>query len=266
MSERNDRKLELIPVASYNYRHEAEFAAGFLEDAGIPYRLQIEDPTLGLSATNSATLWVTAMDEQRARRVLEEERAVEPVEDDSIEAAGAVGEGAAVDRDRVADRYGVMDRGGVHRKGGEDRSRDPSRPGVMDGEGDRARERAGGAKGALAAHGTAAGQEAGRDQGAAAGRRADRLRGGQRVPHQSAPGVDRHGNVSPDLTLRQRVISMMGSVALSSTLAVEAVREAHEAVPWVVAIVAALLAVAAIFGRAPGPVKGFLSAISGDAP
>ncbi|MDX1646320.1 MAG: DUF2007 domain-containing protein, partial [Longimicrobiales bacterium] len=73
MSQREDRKLQQVRVASYNYRHEAEFAAGFLKDAGIPYRLQIEDPTLGLSASDAATLWVAAVDERRARAVLDHE-------------------------------------------------------------------------------------------------------------------------------------------------------------------------------------------------
>jgi hypothetical protein len=43
MSDRIDKKLEQVAVAEFTYRHEAEFAAGFLTDAGIPHRLQIDD-------------------------------------------------------------------------------------------------------------------------------------------------------------------------------------------------------------------------------
>lgn len=73
MSDREDRKLVQIPVGQYAYRHEAEFAAGFLEDAGIPYRLQVDDPALGMLMSGSATLWVAAVDERRARELLEVE-------------------------------------------------------------------------------------------------------------------------------------------------------------------------------------------------
>ncbi len=65
-----ERKLREVPVARYDYRHEAEFAAGFLEDAGIPYRLQLDDPALGMSVGVEATLWVREMDADRARDVL----------------------------------------------------------------------------------------------------------------------------------------------------------------------------------------------------
>jgi hypothetical protein len=60
-----------VVVARYSWRHEAEFAAGFLEDAGIPYRLQIDDPALGISVSAAATLWVVGADEARARDVLD---------------------------------------------------------------------------------------------------------------------------------------------------------------------------------------------------
>lgn len=58
-------------MARYSWRHEAEFAAGFLKDAGIPYRLQIDDPSLGISVSSAATLWVLGADEARARDVLD---------------------------------------------------------------------------------------------------------------------------------------------------------------------------------------------------
>lgn len=60
-----------MPVATYGYRHEAEFAAGFLENAEIPYRLQFDDPTLGTSVVMRATLWVLTDDAERAREILE---------------------------------------------------------------------------------------------------------------------------------------------------------------------------------------------------
>ncbi len=71
MSERVDRKLGEVAVATYTWRHEAEFAAGFLLSAGIPHRLQIDDPALGLSVSGAATIWVLGMDEPRARQTLE---------------------------------------------------------------------------------------------------------------------------------------------------------------------------------------------------
>ena len=73
MSDRIDKKLEQVAVGEYAYRHEAEFAAGFLADAGIPYRLQIDDAggDLGLTVGRRAVLWVLAIDAERAREVLE---------------------------------------------------------------------------------------------------------------------------------------------------------------------------------------------------
>lgn len=60
-----------VPVASYGYRHEAEFAAGFLDDAGVPYRLQLDDPALGTSVAMRATIWVLSTDLDRVRDILE---------------------------------------------------------------------------------------------------------------------------------------------------------------------------------------------------
>ena len=73
MSDRVDRKLEQVAVGQFTYRHEAEFAAGFLADAGIPYRLQIDDAggDLGLTLGRAAVLWVLAVDAERAREVLD---------------------------------------------------------------------------------------------------------------------------------------------------------------------------------------------------
>lgn len=71
MSDRVDHKLQDVVLARFQYRHEAEFAAGFLDEAGIPYRLQIDDAALGLPLGEPGTLWVRGMDERRAREVLE---------------------------------------------------------------------------------------------------------------------------------------------------------------------------------------------------
>ena len=60
-----------IAVAQYAWRYEAEFAAGFLRDANIAHRLQIDDPALGISISSAATLWVLAADEKRTREILD---------------------------------------------------------------------------------------------------------------------------------------------------------------------------------------------------
>lgn len=73
MTDSTDKKLEQVAVAEFTFRHEAEFAAGFLADAGIPYRLQIDDAggDLGLTLGSRAVVWVLAVDAERARRVLD---------------------------------------------------------------------------------------------------------------------------------------------------------------------------------------------------
>lgn len=73
MTHRIDKKLQQIAVAEFTYRHEAEFAAGFLEDAGIPYRLQVDDAggDLGLTLGRPAIVWVRAIDFERAKDVLD---------------------------------------------------------------------------------------------------------------------------------------------------------------------------------------------------
>jgi hypothetical protein len=73
MSERIDKKLQQVAVGEFTYRHEAEFAAGFLDDAGIPYRLQVDDAggDLGLTLGRPAIIWVRAVDVERARDVLD---------------------------------------------------------------------------------------------------------------------------------------------------------------------------------------------------
>ena len=67
-------KPSAVAVAEYSYRHEAEFAAGLLEDAGIAFRLQIDDAggaDIGVTIGRPAVLWVRAEDAPRARDVLD---------------------------------------------------------------------------------------------------------------------------------------------------------------------------------------------------
>ncbi len=71
MEQRVDRKTREVAVAQYVWRYEAEFAAGFLRDANIAHRLQIDDPAMGISISTAATLWVLAADEKRAREILD---------------------------------------------------------------------------------------------------------------------------------------------------------------------------------------------------
>jgi hypothetical protein len=73
VTHRNDRNPEEVAVGEFQYRHEAEFAAGILRDAGIPYRLQIDDAggaDLGLLHQRPAVLWVRPIDAEAARELL----------------------------------------------------------------------------------------------------------------------------------------------------------------------------------------------------
>lgn len=70
MEEADDRA---VVVARYGRRYEAEFARGFLEDAGIPAVVAADDAggaDLGLSMARSVPLLVRAEDAERAREVL----------------------------------------------------------------------------------------------------------------------------------------------------------------------------------------------------
>jgi Putative prokaryotic signal transducing protein len=58
-----------VRIAEFVYRHEAEFAAGFLDDAGIPYLLQA-DSDLGVTVSQPARIWVRAEDAEAARDAL----------------------------------------------------------------------------------------------------------------------------------------------------------------------------------------------------
>jgi hypothetical protein len=62
-------------VARFGYRHEAELAQGYLNDAGIASLLVTDDAGgayAGMMFTRAARLVVRAGDLARARRVLEE--------------------------------------------------------------------------------------------------------------------------------------------------------------------------------------------------
>ena len=63
-----------VAIAEYLYRHEAEFAAGFLRAARIPFRLQIDDAggaDAGVTIARPAVIWVRAEDEEEARTILD---------------------------------------------------------------------------------------------------------------------------------------------------------------------------------------------------
>lgn len=202
-----DRKLQQVPLASYNYRHEAEFAAGFLRDAGIRFRLQIEDPALGLSAVNGATIWVAAMDEGQARRVLDHDMAIVDVDEEAEE------------EDETGEDYEAQ---------------------------------------VASAHDVWA-----RDTDV----EASRLEAGSTLQGAAPPAEARINDLEtkPDLTLRQRLFSLVGCVGVASTLSLEAIRQTPWGL-WPVVVLAVVLAAAGVLGRAPAPVRGILEALSGDAP
>ncbi len=63
-----------VLIAEFVNRHEAEFGAGFLADAGIPFRLQADDAGGaygGMTFTSSARIWVRPQDAEKARELLE---------------------------------------------------------------------------------------------------------------------------------------------------------------------------------------------------
>lgn len=61
-------------VGEFASRHEAELAQGFLDDAGIESRIDVDDAggNLGLTLENEAFIVVRAADAARARQVLAE--------------------------------------------------------------------------------------------------------------------------------------------------------------------------------------------------
>jgi len=73
MTKQVDLKVRPVRVGEYRYRHEAELAAGILESAGIPYRIQRDDAggaDLGLSMLHPAVLWVRAIDAEAALELI----------------------------------------------------------------------------------------------------------------------------------------------------------------------------------------------------
>ena len=86
LSERIDKKLREVPIGEFRFRHEAEFAAGFLSDAGIPYRLQIDDAggvEFGLSGTRPGVLWVSEMNAEQAQELIHLDE-LDPEESSSV--------------------------------------------------------------------------------------------------------------------------------------------------------------------------------------
>lgn len=64
---------DLVPVAGFDRRHEAEFARGFLEDAGIDSVLLADDAggaDMGLSFARRVPLLVRPEDRDEAEEVL----------------------------------------------------------------------------------------------------------------------------------------------------------------------------------------------------
>jgi hypothetical protein len=63
----------MVEIARYQYRHEAELAAGFLQDAGIEALVLVDDAggyEFGLAFARPARLLVPGSDVERAREVL----------------------------------------------------------------------------------------------------------------------------------------------------------------------------------------------------
>lgn len=62
---------DLVVIARFTYRHDGEFARGFLEGAGIPSQLAVDDAGGHVTFSNVATLVVREEDAEEARRVLQ---------------------------------------------------------------------------------------------------------------------------------------------------------------------------------------------------
>ena len=66
-------RIATTVVARFHYRHQAELAKGYLESAGVPSALFIDDAggmDVGMAFSNPARLVVPAEEEGRARDVL----------------------------------------------------------------------------------------------------------------------------------------------------------------------------------------------------
>lgn len=66
-------------IADFAYRHEAELAKGYLDDAGIESFLLVDDAggNLGLTLENDAAILVRSADAEKAREVLREAGMIE---------------------------------------------------------------------------------------------------------------------------------------------------------------------------------------------
>ena len=74
-------KRGLVEIARFHYRHEAELARGYLQHAGIPCLLNVDDAggaEVGLSFGIPARLRVLADHAVEARRVLSDAGILEP--------------------------------------------------------------------------------------------------------------------------------------------------------------------------------------------
>ena len=60
----------LATIARFTYRHDGEYARGFLEEAGIASQLIVDDAAGHLSFANVATLVVRAEDAEAAIEAL----------------------------------------------------------------------------------------------------------------------------------------------------------------------------------------------------
>ncbi|MEK9499406.1 DUF2007 domain-containing protein [Gemmatimonadota bacterium DH-20] len=59
-----------VTVARFTWRHEAEFAGGYLADAGIPHSVLVDDHGGHVTMNNSARVLVNPSDMEKAREVL----------------------------------------------------------------------------------------------------------------------------------------------------------------------------------------------------
>lgn len=75
---------EPVVIARFNYRHQAELAHGYLQNAGIEAALFIDDAggmEVGLAFSNPARLVVRAEEADEAREILETAGMLDPEED-----------------------------------------------------------------------------------------------------------------------------------------------------------------------------------------
>lgn len=260
MAEREDRKFREVAVGRYGYRHEAEFAAGFLHDAGIPYRLQVDDPSLGMTLSTSAIVWVHAADQERAREILETSEELREAADDDVDAFEAVSDDSGSEEgerradDALADLAGGdrPERGRAEPRA--ERERSASDPPVHDDRSGR-----GVAPSNRAERRSGQSRRRGRDE------RSDRRgsgAGGTRGTGRHPTAATIHGTAPDTLGVRPRLLALViGAGSLSLPLLGLL---SWSIVGTVVGVVGALLTLVALVGRAPEVVRRTLSTLSGD--